>query len=189
MKTNPITTTLAALCMLAALPASAQSVRPGLWEVTMSGQGNAGNNKAMAEQIARMKEHIANMPAAQRQQIEAAIAAHSSHDIRFTDDGVAMKHCITRDQATDYSKLVMQQGDCTVQRTPAVGGVSRFDLTCTAPPVTGSGTIRFQGETAYTLDMTTTTRIDGQSHTNRVGSTGKWVGANCGSVKPLANGQ
>lgn len=189
MKNKLIATTLLALAAAGVLPASAQSVKPGLWEVKMSGQGATGNNKAMAEQMARMKEQLAKMPAAQRQQMEAALAAHSANDIRFTDDGIAMKHCLTKDQAADYSKLIMRQGDCTFQRTPTVAGVSKFSMSCTTPPTTGSGTVRFQGDTAYTLDMTTTTTIEGQSHTSQVGSTGKWLGANCGSIKPLEHGK
>jgi len=189
VKTKLIATTLLTLAAAVALPASAQALKPGLWEVKMSGQGDTGNNKAMAEQMARMKEQLAKMPAAQRQQMEAALAAHSANDIRFTDDGIAMKHCLTKDQAADYSKLIMRQGDCTVQRTPTVAGVSKFSMTCTTPPTTGSGTVRFQGDTAYTLDMTTTMKIEGQGHTNQVASSGKWLGANCGNIKPLDQGK
>lgn len=190
MKTKLIATSLLTLATLAALPASAQSIKPGLWEVKSNGStSGAGHNKAMAEQMARMKEQMAAMPAAQRQQIEAAMAKAGAADFQLTDDGVIMKHCLSKEQAADYSNLIVRDGSCTAVRSPAVAGISTFTMTCTKPQATGSGTVKFQGDTGYTLDMTMTTSVGGQSHTSKTSTTGKWLAASCGNVKPIVRGE
>lgn len=187
MKTKPFATTLLTLAALAALPASAQSIKPGLWEATSSGSAaGPGNTRITSQQMAQAKELLAALPAAQRQQMEAAMAQAGAGDLKFTDDGVNLKHCISKEQAADYSNLIIKDGNCTVQRTPAVAGVANFTMSCTKPPATGSGTVRFQGDTGYALDMTTTATINGQSHTSKMSTTGKWLGADCGNIKPMA---
>ena len=188
MKTKLIATTVltlaGALAALSAGSASAQSVRPGLWEIRTSGPGGA-NGKAMAEHMARMKKEIAAMPAQQRKAVEAAMAAQDANDVRFTDDGMSMKHCMTREEAS-LDKLLVRQGSCTTQRSPMIGGVVKMNTSCTTPPMTGNGMVRFQGDTGYSMEMTMTTRVQGQTHTSKVNSTGKWLGSDCGKIKPAA---
>ncbi|QYF93837.1 DUF3617 domain-containing protein [Massilia sp. PAMC28688] len=184
MKTTLIAATLfsAALC---AAQASAQTLRPGLWEIRSSTPGGAGSGKAMAEHMARMKKEIAAMPAAQRQQMEAALAGQAASALQFTDDGMIMKHCITPDDVAAMDKLIIKEGGCTTQRSPMIGGVVKMNMSCTTPPSTGNGTIRFSGDTAYTMEMTMNTRFQGQNHTAKVSSSGKWLASSCGKVKPV----
>lgn len=187
MKSKLITTTLLTLSALAALPASAQSIKPGLWQVTSTTPtGNVGNTRITPEHMALAKDLLASMPAEQRKQMESAMANAGAGDMQLTDNGVTLKQCISKEQAADYSSLIIREGNCTVQRTPAVAGVAKFDMRCTNPQATGNGTVRFQGDTGYALDMTTTANINGQSMTNKISATGKWLGADCGSIKPVA---
>lgn len=190
MKSKSIATTLLPLATLAALPASAQSVKPGLWEIKSGAPLNAaGQARVTPQQMALAKDLLAAMPAAQRQQMEAAMAQAGAGDVQLTDSGVTLKQCISKEQAADYSSLIIREGNCTVQRTPAVAGVAKFTMSCTNPAANGSGTIRFQGDTSYALDMTMTTNINGQNMTNKMDATGKWLAADCGNIKPMARGR
>lgn len=185
MKTRLIATTLMTFAAALAAPsASAQSVRPGLWEIKTSGQGGPGG-KAMAAQMAQMKKDVAAMPAPQRKQMEAAMAAQDLHEVRYTDDGMIMKHCISREDAS-MDKLLVKNGTCTTQRSPMIGGVVKMNSSCTTPPMTGNGSVRFHGDTGYTMEMTMTTKFMGQSHTSKVNTSGKWLSSNCGKIKPAA---
>lgn len=187
MKNKPIATTLLSLAVLATVPAAAQSIKPGLWDINSSGPvGSTGNARFTPQQIAIAKDLLAAMPDAQRQQMEAAMAQAGAGDVKLTDNGVSLKQCISKEQAADYSNLIIREGSCTVQRTPVVAGVSNFTMSCTNPAASGSGSVRFQGDSAYTLDMTTTTNINGQALTNKLAATGKWLGADCGGIKPAA---
>ena len=188
MKTKLIATSLLTLAALAALPASAQSIKPGLWEATSSSPAS-GAGKPSAGQIARIKEQMAALPAEQRRQMEAAMAQAGVADMQITDAGVTIRHCLSKEQAADYSNLIIRDGSCTTVRSPTVAGVAKFNMTCTAPPATGSGTVTFQGDTGYALDMTMTTNAGGKSHTTNMSGTGKWLGADCGNVKPIARGK
>lgn len=187
MNIKPIAITVLTLATLAALPASAQSIKPGLWEVKSSAPLTAdGKPRVTPEQMALAKDLLAAMPPAQRQQMEAAMAQAGAGDVQLTGDGMSLKQCITKEQAADYSSLIVREGNCTVQRSPLVAGTAKFTMSCTNPAASGSGTVRFQGDTAYALDMTATTNVNGQNLTNRVAATGKWLGADCGAIKPVA---
>src|SRR6478735_8072302 len=60
---------LMATCLLAAacLPAAAQSMKPGLWEIHNKMAGNAEMDQAMAD----MQKELASMSPAERKQMEA----------------------------------------------------------------------------------------------------------------------
>jgi hypothetical protein len=189
MKAKLVAAPMLALATFAVTPSSAQTLKPGLWEIKTAGHGGAGSGKAMSEQMARMKNQIAAMPAEQRKQFEAAIQASEANDVRFTDEGMTMKHCIGKNDAVEFHELVTRDGNCTSQRSPMVGGVVKLDISCTTPPASGTGTIRFQGDTGYAMEMTMTAKFSGGRHTSKLGASGKWLDADCGKVKPAVRGQ
>lgn len=188
MKSKPVAATVLALAAFAVTPSWAQTLKPGLWEIKAAGNGGAGSGKALSEHMARMKSQIAAMPAEQRKQFEAAIQASEANDVQFTDEGMSMKHCVGKDDSAELHKLVTRDGNCTSRRSPMLGGVVKLEVSCTTPPAAGTGTIRFQGDTGYTMEMTMTAKSGGGSHTSKIGSSGKWLGANCGKLKPAVRG-
>ena len=121
MKTTLIATAVLTTSAFAAGDALAQSIKPGLWEIRTT-QGEPGSGKALAAQMAKMRKDIAAMPAAQRKQMEAALAANDANEVRFTDDGMTLKHCVSKEEAADMGKMVIKDANCTTQRTPMAGG-------------------------------------------------------------------
>jgi hypothetical protein len=183
MTSKRIAGTSLILTALAVAPLSAQTLKPGLWEVKVAGNGAAGSGKAMSEQMARMKQQMAAMPAEQRKQFEAAMQASDASEVQFTDDGMSMKHCISKEEGVDFHTLLAKDGNCTSQRSPMSAGVIKLNVSCTTPPTVGTGTITFQGDTGYALDMTMRSKSGDASHTRKIGSTGKWLSADCGKLK------
>ena len=73
-----------------AATASAQQIKPGLWENTSQMGG------AMGAPMAQMQQQMASMPPAQRKQMEAMLAQQG---IRMDAQGVTSKVCITKEMA------------------------------------------------------------------------------------------
>lgn len=183
MKTRLIAATLVMVAAAAGNQAAAQALKPGLWDIRQSAPNGSG--QAMAEQMARIRKDIAAMPAEQRKQMESLMAATDNNQVQFTDKGMSLKACVTADDAARLENLVVKDGNCTMQRSPLVAGQIKMNISCTSPPSTGNGTIRFQGDTGYEMDVTMTSKVQGQTRTNKMSSTGKWLGSDCGKVKPF----
>jgi hypothetical protein len=177
MKTLIVAVTLLSLSTIAATSASAQTVKPGLWEVKTS--LGKGFGKGMAAVAANNKKMMAGMSAEERKEMEAL-----EGPIRYTDDDVITKDCLTKEQATKIEKIWQHEGNCKEQRSPLVGGVMTVNVSCTDPQSTGKGTIRFQGDTGFDMKMTSTTTVQGKSFDMKGTTSGKWLGADCGSIKP-----
>ncbi len=85
-------TALTLLSLATALPASAQSMRPGLWEIT--NQMSSGDNK-MQEQMAMVQKQMASMPPDQRKMMEEMMAKHGASMPVMDKDGMHIKACVT----------------------------------------------------------------------------------------------
>lgn len=182
MKTQLIATTLFTLAAMAAGPAAAQYMKPGLWQfqTTTPGTGNG----TMAAYLANMKKEMANMSPEARKQMEAVLSQMAARDMGITADGFHTKVCITKEEVQDLDNLVGKHGNCTTQRSPLVGGQLKMNMSCTNPPATGSAVVKFQGDTGYTMEATMTGNMGGQPATYITTTTGKWLASDCGKVKP-----
>lgn len=168
-----------------ALPAQAVDIKPGLWET--NNKMGAGNGK-LQQAMAMVQQQMAGMSAEQRQRIEGAMA---SQGVVISNDGVIAKACITPEMAAKQ-QLPMQQhgngsnGNCSSQHSPMVGNTMKFSFSCTNPQGRGEGSVTFTSPTAYISSTRVTTTATGTSETVNVESTGRWLAAECGSVKPMA---
>lgn len=182
MKITVIAATLLSLSSLAATPAGAQTVRPGLWE--MQSSLGKGYGKSLAGVVANNKKMMADMPAEARKELEA-IEAENAGQVRYTDDHVITKSCLTKEQAARVDRMWTGKGNnCKEQHSPLVGGVMKISFSCTNPASTGSGTLRFRGDTGFDMEMSATTTMKGQPFVTKATASGKWLGANCGKIAP-----
>ena len=62
----------------------------------------------------------------------------------------------------------------------------KFNCT-TSPPASGEAVVNFQSATAYTSKAVGDTVVVGQPERVNVDQTGRWLGTECGSVKPLGH--
>lgn len=163
-----------------ALPSYAQNMKPGLWEITSKVDGNNGQvGAAMAD----MQKQMAGMSPQDRKMMEQMMARHGVQ-MGGADGAMRMKMCLTPEMARNNEVMIQQQGDCTHTRSPAVGGKMKFTFSCKNPRTSGEGEVAFSNDTSYQVKMK---MVNGpKNETMTMDGSGKWLGADCGNVKPLA---
>jgi hypothetical protein len=174
---------LAAALVALASTAGAQTLKPGLWEVIH--KMNSGNSQ-MDQQMAQMQKQMAAMPPAQRKQMEEMMAKQGTQmPGAAPGGGMGMKMCMTKEMA-ERSEIPAQQGDCKTTHQSRSGNTMKMAFTCTNPPSSGEGQYTFTSPEAYSMKMTVSTTVQGKPQKMNMEGSGKWLSADCGSVKPIA---
>ncbi len=159
--------------------AHAQSTKPGLWEINQKVGGNPEMDKAMAE----MQQQLASMPPAQRKQMEQMMAAQG---VKLGQGGgMSVQVCVTPEMAAQQEVPVQKEGDCTTKVQSRSGNTIKVAFSCKNPPSSGEGTYVFRGDTGYDMKMLVKTTEGGKPVTTTMEGTGRWLGADCGKVKPI----
>jgi hypothetical protein len=172
---------LAAACGLLSFTALAQSTKPGLWEVSSKMQ--AGGNSEMAKQMAEAQKQMANMPPAQRKMMEDMMAKQGMNMSMQSDGSTLIKICITPEMAS--RPPVQQQKDCTYNFPARSGNTQRFSFQCTQPPGSGEGEVTYKNDNEYNGKMNINAERNGKRETMSFLTSGRFLGAQCGAVKPL----
>lgn len=173
MQRLPALIAVAALC---AGPACAQTMKPGQWELTNKMESSNGQTNAA---MANAMQQLANMPPQQRAQIEAMMAQHGASMPKFgADGGMAISACITPEMAARHEMPTGQNGKCTSNNRPVAGGID-VSFTCNEPPSSGSGQVRFNGDTGFSMNMNITSSAAGKPQQMHVMTTGRWIGPTC----------
>ena len=172
-----------AAAALAAQPAMAQTIKPGLWETNNKVGGPSGGK--LQDAMAMAQAQMASMAPEQRAKIEAMMARQG---VVISNDGVIAKVCITPEMAAKQQLPMQKQGNgnCDYQHSKMVGNTMNFSFSCTNPQGSGEGTATFTSPTAYTSQTRMTTTATGSSETVNIASTGRWLAADCGTVAPMA---
>ena len=169
--------TLAAAC----LPAGAQALKPGLWEISNKMKGNAEMDQAMAE----AQKQMAAMPPEQRKQMEAMMAQRGMQMATpAAGGGMRVRMCMTKEMA-ERNDVPMQDG-CTMTKQQRSGNTMKMAFSCTNPPSSGEGEFTFMGSDAYRSRMVVKTMAQGKPETVEMEGNGKWLAADCGNIKPVA---
>ncbi|MCB2000823.1 MAG: DUF3617 domain-containing protein, partial [Rhodoferax sp.] len=98
------------------------------------------------------------------------------------------KVCMTAEMLA-RNEIVTQEGDCRSQHAPRVGNTMAFSFSCTRPPSSGEGEVTFVSPQAYRSRMNVKTSTGGRTEPFTMQSQGRWLSADCGSIKPLAAGR
>jgi hypothetical protein len=169
----------AAPLALACLGASAQSMKPGLWEHSFTMKSGSGQTeKAMAD----LQKQMAAMPPDQRKQMEQMIAKNG---MGMGSGANSIKVCITPEDAARMD-LPQKDGNCKQEITQRSASSIKFKFACAGtPPSTGEGEATFTGPTAYTSRVVVNTVAQGKPERMESSSTGKWLAADCGAIKPV----
>lgn len=191
---------LAAACLLAAshttlhaqtsapatAPARAQqapAVKPGLWEFQQKMQSASGQ---MEQAMQQMQQQMAALPPEQRKMMEAMMARQGVNVAPGAGGAMTVRMCLTPEMVQRNQMPVHAQGDCRTEQSPRSGNTMRVKFTCANPPSSGDGEVTFVGDSAYTMKMTVNTTAQGRPEKITMDGSGKWLGADCGAVKPLA---
>src|SRR3954470_4517775 len=114
-----LSTAAAVLALALTLPAGAQTMKPGLWEIN-----NKMSGGQMDQAMADMQKQLAQMPPEQRKQMEAMMAQRGVKMVPGTGGGMAMQVCMTRDMV-DHNDVPMQKG-CTSTQQKKSGNRIQF---------------------------------------------------------------
>ena len=173
------------ICLLGVFTAGAhaQTMKPGLWEMQTKMQSGSGEmEKAMAE----MQQQMASMPPEQRKMMDEQMAKSGvKMGTAGPAGGMSVRICMTRDMV-EKNELPAQQGDCKTTAQSRSGNTMKMAFACTNPPSSGEGQVSFNGSEAYTSKMAISTQVDGKPEKVNMEGSGKWLGADCGNIKPLA---
>ena len=166
-----------AVTACAAFSASAQNLKPGLWEVQHTMKGNP----EMERQMEEARKQMAAMPPEQRKQMEAMMA---SRGVQMGGGGQGMRMCLTKEMV-ERNEIPAQQGDCKMSNQQRTGNTLKVNFICTTPPSSGESQMTINSSESYAMKTTATSTIDGRVEKMSVEGTGKWVGADCGGLKPM----
>ena len=169
--------------LLACACAQAQNIKPGLWETTTQMQGERGGQ--MAGAMAEMQKQMASMPPEQRKMIEDMMAKRGVAAGPAAGGGMAVKICMTQEMIS-RNEVGRQKSDCTHTASPRAGNTVKFSYSCPNPPSRGEGVVTYTSPDAYSVKVTTITTIKGKEEAIEVQSNSKWLGSDCGAIKPLA---
>ena len=166
--------------LLASAGAFAQpKLAPGLWEHSFQMKGGGAEMDAA---MAKMQKEMAAMPPEQRKMVEEMMAGRG---VKIGSNGTSttVQVCMTKEQVA--RDQVPMDGRCTQQNVQRSGNTMRFKFACTGEhPTSGEGEYTFADDKSYSGRSTIDTTVDGKPQRMEVQNSGKWLGADCGSVKP-----
>jgi leucyl aminopeptidase (aminopeptidase T) len=160
--------------------ASAQNLKPGLWEITNKMKSSGGEMEKMQ---AQMQEKLAKMPSGERKKMEEMMAQHGVKMGAGSAGGMTAQTCMTKEMSERNE--IPTHGDCKMTKQQRSGNTTSFAFSCTNPPSSGEGQHTFVSPEAYTFKMTMTTSVHGKPETMTMDGSGKWLAADCGSLKPM----
>jgi hypothetical protein len=166
------------LVAVAAGPLPAPPVKPGLWEARMSSLDADGHEMPRPEQAA-----MARMSPEARARMADAMKARG---ISMPDANGATKVCLTREMFTSgaWQQMAAESG-CTTSYSTLSGTTWKFHSSCTALKSESDGEIVFNSTESYRTKVTTTATVTGKTKTSTRIVQAKWLGADCGDIKPF----
>lgn len=158
------------LSTLVAVPlcAQADSMKPGLWEITTKMDGIKDMPQYSAADVAQMKKMGIEVP-------------------QMNGGGMVNKTCVTPEMAAQEKMPVEQQDECMPKNIRKSGNTQTMDIVCNGPDMKGTGThkVTYPNSTRFHSVYTFKGTSGGEKVNERHETSGKWLGANCGNVKPL----
>jgi Protein of unknown function (DUF3617) len=165
------------------LPAGAQSLKPGLWEITNRMQGGSVQ---MESAMSQMQKQMGSMPPEQRKMMEEQMARSGvKMGAAGPAGGMSVQVCMTKEM-TEKNEVPAQQGDCKSTSQARSGNTMKMAFSCTNPPSSGEGQVTFASPESYSSKMSINTQVAGKSEKVNMEGSGKWLAADCGKVKPLS---
>ena len=173
--------TTAAILLVTTACATAQTQKPGLWEMTTKVQSGGQD---MGAAMAKMQKQLESMPPDQRKMLEDMMAKQGVQMGSSGGGGVTVKICMTKEMF-DQAHMAKPSEHCTHSISPRSGNTQKFTFSCTQPPSQGQGEVTYLSPEAYTTKMTGKNTVGGKESSMDMQSSGRWLGSDCGNIKPF----
>lgn len=152
---------------------TAPPIKPGLWQIHSEREVNG-------QKVPDASERLKNMSPEKRAQIEALM---KQHGVAAGAAGMGQV-CYTR-ETLERSPWADQANDCKATFSNRSGSSWKWHTTCPGPGYEADGEAVFPDHENYTVKSTSVTKIGDQVRNSRTTITAKWLGADCGGLKPL----
>jgi hypothetical protein len=164
-----------ALIAAAAAGPPVPPVKPGLWETRISALDANGRETAPPEMAA-----LSRLSPQARDAMKA-------RGVSMPDANGAIKACLTKEmfESGRWQQMASESG-CTTNYSTLSGNTWKWHSSCAALKSESDGETVFSGGESYRSKTTTTMTVQGKTNTSTRIVQGKWLGAECGDVKPLA---
>ncbi len=153
---------------------TAPPIKPGLWQIQSAREMDG---KALPDFSERFKD----MPAAVRERM-AAMMKQRGVDMGGGSD---LKICLSK-ESLDSGHWQNSQGNCKTTYGSRSNKRWKWHSVCTQPAAESDGEAQFIDAENYTVDTTMKMNREGSDHTMHITLHSKWLGADCGDIKPVA---
>jgi len=156
-------------------PLPAPPVKPGLWETRISALDANGREMAPPELAA-----LSRLSPQARDAMKA-------RGVSMPDATGAIKACLTKEmfESGRWQQQASEAG-CTSSYSTLSSSTWKWHSSCTALNSESDGETVFASGESYRTRVTTTMTVQGKTNTSTRIVQGKWLGADCGGIKPLA---
>jgi hypothetical protein len=167
-----ISASILTLLMLCVSPAvwSAGQMKPGLWEMTMKSDAMKSMPKIPPEQIEKMKQMGVNMP-------------------QMQDGAIVTKVCISKEMAEREQppQMTPNESGCQAKNYQRKADSYSVDIVCDSAQMKGTGSAKgaFASNESFNSTYDFKGTAHGQSISQHYESSGKWLNAACGDIKPV----
>jgi len=179
---TPARLALACLLPLAALAADRPNVKVGLWEITHE-SSNSGPAAAAPAMPQLSDDMLARLPPEARARLQAVQAG------RAGGGKLVMQQCITEhDLDHPFEHTDPRGGRCTNEVVSRTATSAEVNVSCKSEQMSAEthGTLKWQVDSPTAMHGTidTTTQVGARSLEHHSQISGRWLGADCGDVKP-----
>jgi hypothetical protein len=180
---------LVALAAFAAVSglAAGFGLKPGLWESRIVKHVMDGRDMTsqMTGAMSQMQNNLSRLPPEKRAQLEAMMKEHGALTTGATG---TTRLCISPEMAGRDKPIVDPEGRCQPTKISQSGNHTTFEINCNASGtvMTGKGESTATGDVITSRVDVTTRRAKGEAHVMHSETEMKFLGADCGDVKPIS---
>jgi hypothetical protein len=161
-------------------------LKAGLWESrivkhVMDGRDTTAQTTGTMSQ---MEQNLSRLPPAQRARMEAMMKEHGA---LTTGTAGTTKLCISPEMAARDKPVVDPEGRCQPGKVNRSGNHTTFEFSCNTNGtlMSGKGESTATGDVISTRVDVTTRKGKGETHTMHSESEMKFLGSDCGDIKPI----
>lgn len=151
---------------------AAGQIKPGLWEMTIRSDAMKSMPKISPEQMEQMRKMGISVP-------------------RMQANGMVTKVCISKEMAERDELPAMTQRElgCQARNMQRNAGSYSMDIVCDGSGMKGEGKAKgsFSGDGSFTSTYDFKGTMHGQPVDQHHETSGKWLSADCGNIKPIGN--
>ncbi|HJV86182.1 MAG TPA: DUF3617 domain-containing protein [Noviherbaspirillum sp.] len=170
MRTLTTSLLLCSMLSVSAHALAAGQMKPGLWEMTMKSDAMKNMPKIPPEQMEQMRKMGVNVP-------------------QFQDGAMVTKVCITKQmaEADQPPGIDEKETGCQTKNYQRSGNTYSVDIVCNGDQMKGEGKAKgsFAGSESFTSTYDFKGTMHGQPVNQHQETSGKWLAADCGAVKPV----